>query len=93
MDHEAWMKLLREDVESADFEHPFAPVLTWFEENIQDFMGAESHSGEHKVFKKEAIVGSLESSVNYLQKLGYFVGGTQGSESGREKTAIFKRSE
>lgn len=93
MDHEEWMKLLREDVESADFEHPFAPVLTWFEENIRDFMGAENGSDEHKVFKKETTVKSLQSSVNYLQKLGYFAGNTQGSDSGSEKAPIFKRSE
>ena len=93
MDHEEWMRLLREDVEGADFEHPFAPVLTWFEDNIRDFMSAENHPLENKIFENEGILKSLQSSVNYLQKLGYFVGGSQGSGSGSDKIAIFKRSE
>lgn len=90
LDHEEWMQLLREDVEKADFEHPLAPVLEWFEESVWQFMDGQSNTAQNKFYAEEEIVKSLQSSVGYLQNLGYFVDG--GLHATVQNAAIFTRT-
>ncbi|KAJ5263425.1 hypothetical protein N7478_011030 [Penicillium angulare] len=90
MEHKEWMKLLREDVEAADFDHPFAPVLAWFEESVWQFMDGQTNTWKNKFYNEEDILKSLKSSVGYLKNLGYFVDGGLGANA--ENAAIFTRT-
>ncbi|KAJ5100526.1 hypothetical protein N7456_006578 [Penicillium angulare] len=90
MEHEEWMELLRKDVENANFDHPFAPVLAWFEESVWQFMDDQGENEKNKFYAEEDIIKSLQSSVGYLNDLGYFVDGGLGANA--ENAAIFTRA-
>ncbi|CAI7597828.1 unnamed protein product [Penicillium glandicola] len=91
MDHEAWMQLLRADIAEADFDHPFMPVLRWFEENIWQFMGDKDSIPENCYFDQMETIVALESSVRYLMDVGY-LSHSEPSHEKLDKTAVFSRS-
>lgn len=90
IEHTKWMELLRNDVENADFDHPFLPVLTWFEENIRQFFESKDDVITNHNFNKEKILKSLESSVDYLIDIGYFSDG--GRRAQLDNVPMFSRS-
>ncbi|KAJ5641334.1 hypothetical protein N7490_005334 [Penicillium lividum] len=49
IDHDRWMKILRDDVDNPDFEHPFLPVLEWVEDN-------QWHMADPKNTSKESVI-------------------------------------
>lgn len=89
IDHDKWMKMLRDDVESADFDHPFLPVLDWFEENSSQLMES-SETSQNRYFEDNEIVEALESSVDYLLGMDYFRDGI--SETKNDLSGMFSRS-
>ncbi|CAG8896646.1 unnamed protein product [Penicillium egyptiacum] len=91
MSHEEWMKLLQIDVEEADFDHPFMPVLSWFEENTRQFMADQDNVPRNCYFDQRETVVALESSVRYMMDIGYLT-----QDEARQKqldaSAVFTRS-
>ncbi|KAJ5302353.1 hypothetical protein N7508_007216 [Penicillium antarcticum] len=71
MEHEKWTKMLQADVEEADFDHPFMPVLGWFKENTWQFLGDQDDIPKNCHFNKSETALALESSVRYLMDIGY----------------------
>lgn len=35
--HDQWMQILRRNIENAEVDHPFSPVMQWFDENMWEF--------------------------------------------------------
>jgi thioester reductase-like protein len=91
MDHKEWMQLLQADVEEADFDHPFMPVLRWFEENTWQFMGDQDSVPENCYFDQKETIVALESSVKYLTDVGY-LSHNEPSRKQLDNTAVFSRS-
>lgn len=52
--HAEWMRLLRYDIEGADFDYPFGPVFEWLQTNS---LGTASHGS---LFNEKEIVMALE---------------------------------
>jgi thioester reductase-like protein len=77
MEHKEWMRRLQVDVEEAGFDHPFMPVLRWFEENTWQFMGDQDDTPNNCHFDKNKTVLAMESSVRYLMDIGYLSRGGQ----------------
>ncbi|KAF4759616.1 hypothetical protein HAV15_006975 [Penicillium sp. str.  len=91
MKHDKWMTLLQAEVEGADFDHPFMPMLRWFEENIWQFMGDQDDVPNNCHFDMKETVLALESSVKYLMDIGYL--SHDGDKQKRlAQTPIFNRS-
>jgi amino acid adenylation domain-containing protein/thioester reductase-like protein len=91
MAHEKWMKLLQADVEEADFDHPFMPMLRWFEENTWQFMIEQDDIPKNCHFDVEETILALESSVKYLMDIGYL---SQDGDRSKQlpRPPIFSRS-
>ncbi|CAI7662353.1 unnamed protein product [Penicillium palitans] len=91
MEHDKWMTLLQAEVEGADFDHPFMPMLRWFEENTWQFMGDQDDIPKNSHFDMKETVLALESSVKYLMGIGYL--SHDGDKQKRlAQTPIFNRS-
>ncbi|KAJ5406985.1 hypothetical protein N7465_008269 [Penicillium sp. CMV-2018d] len=91
MEHDKWMTLLQAEVEGADFDHPFMPMLRWFEENTWQFMGDQDDIPKNSHFDMKETVLALESSVKYLMDIGYLT--HDGDKPKRlARTPIFNRS-
>lgn len=91
IEQDKWMRMLQADVEEADFDHPFMPVLKWFEENAWQFMGDQDDIPKNNYFDKKETVLALESSMRYLMEIGYL--SHDGDKQKRlSKTPIFSRS-
>ncbi|KAI3243415.1 hypothetical protein DTO012A7_2232 [Penicillium roqueforti] len=91
MEHDKWMRLLQADVEEADFDHPFTPVLKWFQENTWQFMVTQDDIPKNCYFDKNEIVLALESSLRYLVDIGYF-SHDEDKENRLSRAPIFSRS-
>ncbi|KAI9044185.1 Nonribosomal peptide synthetase 8 [Aspergillus affinis] len=65
MDHSEWMTALRADIENNTLDHPFLPVLDWFEANIEQFMRPPP-AGLPSLFNERDTVAALEKSTDYL---------------------------
>lgn len=65
--HAEWMRILRSDIDDADFDHPFAPVFEWLQTNS---LGT---APQGSLFNEKEIVMALERSVEYLMGIGYFL--------------------
>ncbi|KAL4881917.1 acetyl-CoA synthetase-like protein [Aspergillus karnatakaensis] len=69
--HNEWMESLRVDVENNALDHPFLPVLGWFEANIGQF--TEKAPVEcTSLFDRRDIVAALDKSLEYLMNIGFF---------------------
>ncbi|KAI2791838.1 hypothetical protein POX_c04717 [Penicillium oxalicum] len=84
VEHAEWMRILRTDIDEADFDHPFAPVFEWLQSNS---LGTPSQGS---LFNEEDIVKALERSVEYLKGTGYF--SDENHRSGTRKADRFTRS-
>ncbi|KAJ5757351.1 uncharacterized protein N7511_006045 [Penicillium nucicola] len=91
IEHEKWMRLVQAEVEEADFDHPFMPMLRWFEENTWQFMGDQDEVPENCHFDTKETIVALESSVRYLMDIGYL--SHAGDKQKRlTRSPIFRRS-
>ncbi|KAJ5766160.1 acetyl-CoA synthetase-like protein [Penicillium nucicola] len=68
--HAEWMTTLRADVESHDMEHPFLPVMDWFEANIRQFMGSSLVKQSAGLSQRDTIA-ALDKSTQYLVDIGF----------------------
>ncbi|KAJ5252841.1 hypothetical protein N7489_003251 [Penicillium chrysogenum] len=91
MSHQEWMKLLKKDVEEADFNHPFMPVLDWFEDNTWQFMVDQDHIPQNCYFDQKETIVALESSVSYMMDIGY-LSQDEAHQRQLDKSAVFTRS-
>jgi thioester reductase-like protein len=91
MGHQEWMKLLKKDVEEADFDHRFTPVLSWFEDNIRQFMVDQDHVPKNCYFGQKETIAALESSVRYMMDIGYLTQ-DKAHQRKQDKPAVFTRS-
>ncbi|KAJ5358205.1 hypothetical protein N7541_005363 [Penicillium brevicompactum] len=90
MDHQEWMELLRKDVEEADFDHPFMPVLSWFKENIWQFECDPDSIPENRYFTSEETISALGRSVKYMMNIGYL--SKELNQNKVNSSTIFSRS-
>ncbi|KAJ6177932.1 hypothetical protein N7519_008393 [Penicillium mononematosum] len=91
MSHQEWMKLLKKDMEEADSNHPFMPVLDWFEDNTWQFMVDQDHVPQNCYFDQKETIVALESSVRYMMDIGYLPQG-EAHQRQLDKPAVFTRS-
>jgi amino acid adenylation domain-containing protein/thioester reductase-like protein len=89
MNHQEWMELLKKDVEEADFDHPFMPILSWFEENTWQFECDQDSVPENRYFSQEETVAALDSSVRYMMDVGYL--SHEPGQKQLESSAVFSR--
>ncbi|CAG8287298.1 unnamed protein product [Penicillium nalgiovense] len=91
MSHHEWMKLLKKDVEEANFDHPFMPVLSWFEDNVWQFMADQDHVPQNGYFDRKETISALESSVRYMMDIEYLTQ-DEAHQKQLDKSAVFTRS-
>ncbi|PYH78678.1 acetyl-CoA synthetase-like protein [Aspergillus uvarum CBS 121591] len=92
MPHDEWMRALSSDVNSRS-DHPFLPVLQWFEDNQWQFSNNVVDGSHQPVFEREEIVEAIVKSMSYLVNIGFMpctnqVKGPRGSRN----MPIFKRT-
>ncbi|CAG7915943.1 unnamed protein product [Penicillium olsonii] len=68
--HSDWMANLRASVERNALDHPFLPVLFWFEVNIGQFTGP-APAELPCVFNKRDTIAALDESTRYLIYIGF----------------------
>ncbi|RAH68142.1 uncharacterized protein BO66DRAFT_134727 [Aspergillus aculeatinus CBS 121060] len=68
--HDEWMRALSSDVSSRS-DHPFIPVLQWFEDNQWQFASKVVDDSHEPVFEREEIVEAIVRSVSYLVEIGF----------------------
>lgn len=68
--HDYWMTMLRHDVE-AEPNHPFAPVMEWFENNAWQFFGEPEIESSKALFPKSEIKSAIGKSVEYMKTINY----------------------
>ncbi|PLB51453.1 acetyl-CoA synthetase-like protein [Aspergillus steynii IBT 23096] len=88
--HQDWLAALKKDVEAKGLDHPFLPVLEWFEADSWQLLGSQSPpTGISPVGRRDSIV-ALERSTDYLVDIQYLPakGGSRGSGHNIEQ---FKR--
>jgi hypothetical protein len=90
MNHHEWMQLLKKDIEDADFDHPFMPILGWFEKNIWQFQCDQDNIPENRFFDRGETISALNSSVSYLIDIGYL--STKSNLKHLDKSAVLSRS-
>ncbi|RAK80872.1 acetyl-CoA synthetase-like protein [Aspergillus fijiensis CBS 313.89] len=90
--HDEWMRALSSDVSSRS-DHPFLPVLQWFEDNQWQFASNVVDGSHEPVFEREEIVEAIVRSVSYLVEIGFLPCKYKREEpEGCGKMPIFKRS-
>jgi hypothetical protein len=78
------VRILRSDIDDADFDHPFEPVFEWLQTNS---LGTASQGS---LFNDKEILMALEKSVEYLMGIGYFL--DDNPKSVTRKAVGFSRS-
>ncbi|KAJ5628001.1 acetyl-CoA synthetase-like protein [Penicillium lividum] len=68
VDHSEWMIALRADVENNALEHPFLPVLDWFEANMGQFTPPLEWPA---AFNQRDTIAALDKSTRYLVDIGF----------------------
>ncbi|KAJ5727052.1 acetyl-CoA synthetase-like protein [Penicillium malachiteum] len=68
--HDKWIMALRDDVESNALNHPFLPVLDWFEANLGHFM-APTPVTHITLFDQKDTIAALDKSIRYLLDIGF----------------------
>lgn len=89
MDHQDWMAALKADVEHQGLDHPFLPVMEWFEANIWQFSGTQSQPSPKPPIETKDTIAALERSTRYMIDIGYLPSG--GGMRGSESSARFQR--
>ncbi|RAH47826.1 acetyl-CoA synthetase-like protein [Aspergillus brunneoviolaceus CBS 621.78] len=90
--HDEWMRALSSDVSSRS-DHPFLPVLQWFEDNQWQFASNVVDDSHEPVFEREEIVEALVRSVSYLVETGFLpCKDKRKKPEGSGKMPRFKRS-
>lgn len=93
---EDWLTALRIEVENAGLDHPFLPVLDWFEANIWQFIEAPpTKSAGTPFLDRRDTIAALEKSTEYLVSLGLLPMGRDGcsrSKDTNHTVPCFKRS-
>ena len=94
--HEDWLIALRIEVENDGLDHPFLPVLDWFEANIWQFIEAPpTKSAGTPFLDGRDTSAALEKSTEYLVSLGLLPMGRDGcsrSKDTNHTVPCFKRS-
>jgi amino acid adenylation domain-containing protein/thioester reductase-like protein len=88
--HDQWMQMLQRDIEEAEFDHPFSPVMQWFDENVWQFCGDQEEATENSLFATNDIRAAIEKSLEYMTLVGYM--STRKGDPKVDQTAIFTRS-
>ncbi|KAJ5921745.1 acetyl-CoA synthetase-like protein [Penicillium verhagenii] len=70
MDHSKWMTALRADVETNALDHPFLPVMDWFEANMGQFTGPPPEKCSTALNQRDTIA-ALDKSTRYLIDIGF----------------------
>jgi amino acid adenylation domain-containing protein/thioester reductase-like protein len=70
VDHSEWMSALKADVETNSLDHPFLPVLDWFEANMGQFTDP-SPVGLPAAFNERDTIAALDKSTRYLIGIGF----------------------
>ncbi|KAJ5752874.1 acetyl-CoA synthetase-like protein [Penicillium odoratum] len=70
VDHSEWMMALRADVENNALDHPFLPVLDWFEANMGQFTGPPPVEWP-VAFNQRDTIEALDKSTRYLVDIGF----------------------
>ncbi|KAJ5329053.1 acetyl-CoA synthetase-like protein [Penicillium brevicompactum] len=68
--HGEWMAALRADVERSALDHPFLPVLDWFEANMEQFTGPSLLEWP-TAFNQRDTIAALDKSTRYLMSIGF----------------------
>jgi hypothetical protein len=84
------MQMLQRDIEEAEFDHPFSPVMQWFDENVWQFCGDQEEATENSLFATNDIRAAIEKSLEYMTLVGYM--STRKGDPKVDQTAIFTRS-
>ncbi|XHG01866.1 hypothetical protein AWENTII_005236 [Aspergillus wentii] len=87
MHHGPWMKILQTDVEQAEYDHSFLPLMEWFRANAHDLMG--NPSNDYNQHFDEDIKAALVKSTGYMMNIGFLpsvCGWTQ-----KKDVALFSR--
>ncbi|RAH80461.1 hypothetical protein BO86DRAFT_390279 [Aspergillus japonicus CBS 114.51] len=92
MRHDEWMRALSSDINSRS-DHPFLPVMQWFEDNQWQFASNVVDNSHQPIFEREEIVEAIVRSVSYLVEIGFMPCKDPRKKSeGSGKMPIFKRS-
>ncbi|CAI7566373.1 unnamed protein product [Penicillium pancosmium] len=90
--HDQWMHMLRRDIENAEFDHPFSPVMQWFDENMWQFCDDKEERTENPFFVTSEITAAIEKSLEYMTLIGY-ISTERGDRNLKvDQTAVFTRS-
>lgn len=79
--NEKWLEIVESDIENAPFDHPFLPVLDWFEENHWQFSSEACKPPEELLFDKKDVYAATEKSVEYAVDIGYLPSATHCSQA------------
>ncbi|KAL4892495.1 hypothetical protein BDV59DRAFT_208252 [Aspergillus ambiguus] len=91
-DHDKWLESVKSNIENATLDHPFLPVLDWFEENYWQF-SPEACSPAELLFDTRDVYAAIEKSVEYLVNIGYLPAATTHSEyRAPNSVPVFRRS-
>ncbi|KAF9883255.1 hypothetical protein FE257_003811 [Aspergillus nanangensis] len=87
-----WMDAVRTDIENSSFDHPFLPVMDWFEANAWQFSPETCGPPERHLLDERETYVAIEKSVDYMVSIGYLPSNAPDAPKVVNGMSLFRRS-